>query len=279
MNMRALWLGAILWLIVMPIAAQTSLGTGQLCVRAFEDRNGNGQEDPREPRITRALNLTLRNDAGVVIDSGFMEESADAANGTFCFQRLPAGQYAVAVSSAVYLPISQNEFLTVVQENTAPQVFPYPAQLRPVVVETGNDANQPDFTLTPAEREALLRRLLIAGIGSAIVIGAMAVVGALIAFVYFRGGRRRRGRQRLEPTQQYRPINPQDSVPMKPIAVQTPPADVQSIPAQAPALFQPRKLDLVRPDNFIEEFMTKPVAQDPPASRFQRPDEDDGDAR
>jgi hypothetical protein len=163
------------------LQAQTS--GGQLCIRAFEDRNGNGQDDTNEPRIQRRLSATLADSNGVIIDSAFMENSLNAAAGTLCFQRLPAGQYTLRVVSAEYDFTTESEFITAITD-TGIQTFPVGGQLIVTTAPTVN-ANG-DLELTSAEQENLVTRLIFALIGAAVVIGAMAVVGAIIYLLFVR---------------------------------------------------------------------------------------------
>lgn len=166
----------------VPAAAQT--GGGQVCVRAFEDRNANGLQDAGEPRITRGVATSLADDQGIIIASGLMEESPTAATGTYCFQRLEAGQYRLRVSSADYTPTTPTEFVTAVT-GTDVQVFEYGGQLIPMgaAPTTGGD---PDLTLTETEQRSLLTRLVLSGGGALLVMAAMGVVGAVVYFLFGR---------------------------------------------------------------------------------------------
>ena len=163
------------------LQAQTS--GGQICIRAFEDRNANAQDDTNEPRIQRRLSATLADNNGVIIDSAFMENSLNAAAGTLCFQRLPAGQYTLRVLSAEYDFTTETEFITAITD-TGIQTFPVGGQLivtAAPTVDTGGD-----LQLTSAEQENLLTRLIFAAIGAVVVIGAMSVVGAIIYLLFLR---------------------------------------------------------------------------------------------
>jgi uncharacterized membrane protein YedE/YeeE len=161
--------------------AQTS--GGQLCIRAFEDRNGNAQDDTNEPRIQRRLSATLADANGVIVNSALMEDSLNAAAGTLCFQRLAAGQYTMRVVSAEYTFTTETEFITAITD-TGIQTFPVGGQL--VVVAAPPTASSGNLQLTSAERQSLVRRMIFAGIGAAIVIGAMVVVGAVLYLLFLR---------------------------------------------------------------------------------------------
>jgi hypothetical protein len=163
------------------VQAQTS--GGQICIRAFEDRNGNGQDDTNEPRIQRRLSATLADADGIIIDSAFMEDSLNAAAGTLCFQRLAAGQYTLRVVSAEYTFTTETEFITAITD-TGIQTFPVGGQL--VVIAAPTVDGNGDLQLSSAEQQGLMTRLIFAGIGAAIVIGAMAVVGAILYLLFVR---------------------------------------------------------------------------------------------
>ncbi len=64
--------------------------TGTICVLAFQDRNGNGVQDPADGRLAGAL-ITLSDEGGIVEEyftNGFDEPH--------CFRALPPGQYFVS---------------------------------------------------------------------------------------------------------------------------------------------------------------------------------------
>lgn len=161
------------------VVAQT--GGGQVCVRAFEDRNGNGQQDNNEPFITRGISATLANEQGIILNTALIEDSPNAANGTLCFQRLVAGQYAVRLASADYNATTSSEFVTAVSETGLPQVFPFGGQIiatQQVVAPEVDEA---------AEQEARLMRLVLAGAGGGIAILVMAFLGLLVYLIFLRG--------------------------------------------------------------------------------------------
>jgi len=164
--------------------AQTS--GGQICVRAFEDRNGNGQQDANEPPITRGLTATLGDAQNIIIETSMMEDSPTASSGTLCFQRLAAGQYTMRVVSAEYNATTLNEFVAGVSGEGTPQVFPFGGQVIPLEVVPSSSSEGGDLSLSPAEQQATFARLIFAGIGAAMIMGAMAVVGALIYFFVLR---------------------------------------------------------------------------------------------
>ncbi len=172
-----------LFCLMLPAAAQTS--GGQVCVLAFEDRNGDGEPAANEPRITRGISITLADEQGIIIASGLMEDSPTSASGNYCFQRLEAGQYRLRIASADYTPTTPTEFLTAVT-GTDVQVFEYGGQLIPVSTTTTTTSGETDLTLSEAEQRSLLTRLLISGGGALLVMAAMGVIGAILYFVFGR---------------------------------------------------------------------------------------------
>lgn len=170
-----------LFYLALPALAQT--GGGQVCVQAFEDRNGSGTPDASEPRITRGISATLTDEQGIIIASGLMEDSPTAANGIYCFQRLAAGQYSLRVASADYTPTTPTEFVTAVTGADV-QVFDYGGQLIPV--SAAPTSSEPDLALTESEQRSLLTRLLLSGGAALLVMAAMGVVGAILYFIFGR---------------------------------------------------------------------------------------------
>src|SRR5688500_4092395 len=109
------------------IAAQVALAQsgGQLWVRSFEDRNGNGVREPGEPFLTQGISVNLLNADGVIIASALLDESPNAAQGLVGFQLLPPGQYSVSVTSADYTATAQETFTTTVSDTGVPPVLEF----------------------------------------------------------------------------------------------------------------------------------------------------------
>ena len=173
--------------------AQSS--SGQLCIRAFEDRNANGSQDANEPPIIRGISATLSNATGVIVDTALMESSSTASSGTLCFQGLEAGQYTMRVSSADYNATTPSDFTAAVSDSGIPQVLSYGAQFISIeapVIELG--ISQED------RLQSTLVRSIFAGLGALLIMGAMAVVGALIYFFVLRN------RQAPPPTGVYQAV-------------------------------------------------------------------------
>jgi len=178
---RTLFITVLLAVVFASITAAQS-SSGQVCIRAFEDRNGNGISDANEPPITRGISVTLGDASGVIIDTAIMENSPTASSGTLCFQRLPEGQYTLRVSSANYQATGASEFVTVANASGVVDVLPYGAQ---VIPEESLPATTP--ALSQEDRlQANLVRMVFAGLSAILIMGAMVVVGALIYFFVLR---------------------------------------------------------------------------------------------
>lgn len=173
---RMLFILAALWLVV-PLSAQE--GSGQVCLRAFEDRNVNGSYDANEPFITRDISATLADVDGVIVASALLDDSPRAALGLLCFQNLAAGQYTLTALSATYAPTALFAFVTSVSADGVPQIFDYGAQ---VIVSP-----PPKLEGTPTLNvRALLPRLFFSLLGTLLLMSGMIVVGALIFFLFVR---------------------------------------------------------------------------------------------
>lgn len=175
------------------VTAQSS--SGQLCIRAFEDRNGNAVQDANEPPIVRGLSATLADATSLIVATNLMESSSSASSGTLCFQQLAEGQYTIRVSSADYIATTPGDFTAAVSEGGIPQVLSFGGQYIPVELpDTGETVSQ-----QARLQEAIVKA--VAGlIGALLVMGAMAVVGAIIYFAVLRN------RRRPAPTGAYRPV-------------------------------------------------------------------------
>lgn len=175
---------ALTWLTLAgPVQAQdTPAGDGQLCVRAFEDRNGSGILDPAEPFLTRGVGASLADASGVIIQSLLLDDSPQASRGTMCFQYLPPGQYTVRVTSADFNATTGDTFLTSVTASSVPQVFDYGAQR--VVAQPQPEPISAE--LNEVRQRMVLERLFWSLLGAIVVMGAMLVVGTIIGFLFFR---------------------------------------------------------------------------------------------
>jgi hypothetical protein len=213
-------LGMVLALMALLLVnSNTFAQEGQICVRAFDDRNANAVYDPGEPLITRGISANLLDAENLIVQSGLLEDSPQATRGILCFQELSAGQYTLQVASADYSATTTDTFVTAVTNTSIPQVFDYGAQI--IVLDGADeagDANQ----LSDEQVRTLLERIFFASIGAIIVIGAMIVLGTLIYFLFLRSK-----------PQRYAP--PPDSIYAPPATGNMPPATGSMPPAQSTA--------------------------------------------
>lgn len=184
MRSRRIVLGLlVIWIIsvftVLPALAQ---GDGQFCVRAFEDRNGNGQRDAGEPLLTRGIGANLLDERGVIVASAIMDNSPTAGQGVICFLGLVAQQYTMVVTSAEYEPTTGDNMTVSVVSGGAPPVLEYGGQRIDAAAVTDTDAaTESRFT-----DEEMLERIFIAGAGALVVTLVMSILGLIIYFIALR---------------------------------------------------------------------------------------------
>ncbi len=171
----------VVFLLLLASLSSAQSSSGQLCIRAFEDRNANGSQDANEPPIVRGVSATLADATGLIIDSALMENSSTASSGTLCFQRLEAGQYTMRVSSADYTPTTPTDFTAAVSDSGIPQVLSYGGQLIPNAMPVTEGEISPEARL-----QSTLVRSVFAGLGALLIMGAMTVLGTLIYFFVLR---------------------------------------------------------------------------------------------
>lgn len=187
----------------LPVMAQTG---GQFCVRAFEDRDGNGEWAGAsiEPALTGDVAINLLNADSVVVASGLLENSPTAAQGILCFQFLPAGQYTAVITSGSLTPTTPMSISANVNETGEPVVVSFGAQ-RESVTTVADTAGAGEAA---SETDQLLRVGLSVG-GALIMIVAMIGAGLLLYALVLR-----RPRQRLSPattTGSMPPVRPDDT--------------------------------------------------------------------
>ncbi|MBI5670628.1 MAG: hypothetical protein HZC41_21765 [Chloroflexi bacterium] len=158
------------------VAAQSG---GQLCVRSFEDRNGNGTLDPGEPLLTRGVGVNLLDSSGVTIASSLLDTSPTAAQGVVCFQFLPAGQYSVVMTSADYTATTPDTITTTISDSGLPTVVEFGARL----------AATPTSAASPTGAQAVdTTRVAVSGMAALLVVGFMVFLGMIVFWSAF--GRR-----------------------------------------------------------------------------------------
>jgi hypothetical protein len=183
--MRRISLIVILAVVVAGAAVAQQSG-GQLCVRSFEDRNGNGTLDAGEPLLTRGVSIDLLDTGGVAIASALLDESPTAAQGVVCFQLLPAGQYSVVVTSADFTATTPANVTTTIADGGLPTVVEFGGQRAgvPTLASGGSGV-----TSTVPLEENQLARILISALAAMVVVAGMAFLGLLVYGVAFRGRR------------------------------------------------------------------------------------------
>ncbi|HEX2905653.1 MAG TPA: SdrD B-like domain-containing protein [Phototrophicaceae bacterium] len=169
---------ALLFLVGLSNLAAAQSG-GQLCVRSFEDRNGNGRVDGGEPLLTRGVGVNLLDTTGVTIASSLLDTSPTAAQGVVCFQFLPAGQYSVVITSADYTATTPDTITTSITDGGPPTVVEFGA--KSVIIPTP--------AVTPAAEGVNQTALIFALIGGVVVVVLMAFLGLIVYWFAF--GRRR----------------------------------------------------------------------------------------
>jgi hypothetical protein len=176
---RIIFLLAMLLSIYGVAAAQE--GSGQLCVRSFEDRNANSRLDAGEPLITRGIGINLLDADGVTIASALLDNSPTAAQGVVCFQFLAAGQYSVVVTSADYDATTPSTITTTVGDTNLPTVVEFGGQ------RAGAEAvpnTQPDTSSVIPDDQGT--RILVSALATAVVLLGMIVLGVIVYLVAFR---------------------------------------------------------------------------------------------
>jgi len=169
--------------VTFPLVAQND---GQLCVEAFEDRNGNGVQDGGEPLLNRGVSANLLDLSGVIVTSRILDNSPLAGRGLICFNELAAGQYSIEISSADYQATIPGGLTVEIISGLPPQVLTFGG--RRIESESGTPVT--DVT-TQAEKDALVERALVAGAGSAAAMLLTAFIGLIIYALTLRSRYRR----------------------------------------------------------------------------------------
>lgn len=167
-------------LMAVTAAAQSS---GQVYIRAFEDRNGNGVRDEGEFVLTRGIAVNLLNQDGVVVASALLDDSPNAANGLVGFLQMRAGDYTIEVTSAEYTPTTDSTFTVTVSDTGLPPVLEYGAQLSLDSALPTTDAE----AVTPlTTREDQIIQVALASGGALTVMCGMVFLGLLIYLLTLR---------------------------------------------------------------------------------------------
>lgn len=163
-------------LTILVSGAALAQNGGQLWVRAYEDRNGNGTRESDEPTLTRSISVNLLNAEGVVVASSLLEDSVNVGQGLVGFQMLPPGDYTVVVTSADYQPTAGDTFTVTITGSGVPPVLQYGAQ--PLVVQVEAAASN-------AGNDQIMQ-IAVSAAGAVAVMCAMAVLGFLIYMLTLR---------------------------------------------------------------------------------------------
>lgn len=194
-----LWLPAlaVLALLCAPMSAQD---TGQICLRAFDDLNQDGVQDPDEGPLVRGIAASLLNARGVTISSALLQDSPFAADGLLCFDQLLAGDYRVIISSSEYRATSASIADAAVQPGAAPPRIDFGAKSLAV-------QQAPSMVSGLAALDELAAQSLVAAaFAAAAVITVMIVLGALAyVFVFRRRLRKARAARRASAASASRP--------------------------------------------------------------------------
>jgi hypothetical protein len=187
MTYRRHWLACALLLLALGssallIRAQTG---GQFCVRAFDDRDGDGiwAGADNEPLLTRDVVVNLLNADSVVVASGLLESSPTAAEGILCFQFLPSGQYTAIISSAERTATTPANVVATVSETGEPVLVEYGARLEEAERVPAVAGDMPG-TDEPSDQNV---RIVVSLIGAVIVMLGILLLGGLLYAFALRG--------------------------------------------------------------------------------------------
>lgn len=166
--------------LLLPVLTAWAQPDGQFCVRAFEDRNGNGVRDGGEPLLRDGVSAELSDENGVIIGSALMINSPTAEQGLICFTGLAPAQYTISVNSADYEATTPETLTITLQEGDLPAVLDYGAR-----AFSSTDAVEVPLVAAPSTGDSLMRVLwsVLAATVAALV---MLLLGLLIWFLFFR---------------------------------------------------------------------------------------------
>lgn len=178
-RLRLLPLSAAGLLLLAVAAAGLAQGDGQFCLRAFEDRNGNGAVDPGEPLLTAGVSAELRDAQGLVLASAVLDDAPTAAMGVICFQFLQPGEYTLLVNSGMRQATGEPSFTRRIEAGGPPLLVDYGARMPPAPTAVAPPRAAGNLS-------QLLPRLGLSLLGALLVTGAMLALGLLIWFLALR---------------------------------------------------------------------------------------------
>lgn len=176
----------LVWLsLLLGAMAALAQDTGQICLQAYADEDGDGSRDEIEGPITRGVAASLLNERGITIASQLLQD----ADGLLCFDGLLAGEYQVVISSSEYQATTATSARGSVQPGAAPARIDFGA--KGLVGEYVPDP----VAIVGALDRAAQQTLLVAGLAAAGAIVLMSMLGALVYFLVLRRRLRRRRSQ------------------------------------------------------------------------------------
>lgn len=170
--MRLLILPLLLLSITFVTAAQSA--NGQFGVRAFEDRNANGVLDVGEPLLTRGVAVSLENADGVIVATGVLDDSPNAAQGLIVFQFLEAGDYTLVASAPELSPTTETRFTRLISGGSLATIVDFGLQREGVTVGQTNAA-------TATQGRGLFGLPIYLGAPGQVARVGLSLLGALVA--------------------------------------------------------------------------------------------------
>lgn len=177
--MKARWWIFILICLFSAFAVSAQEG-GQLWVRAFEDRDGDGVRDANEPLLTQGVSVELVHE-GIVIETAVLDDAPYASQGLVGFQFLEPGEYTVNVAAAEFTATTATSVTVQVGGSGLPPVIEFGGQ--PLSAVPAGEGT-PLLALEPRDPETM--RLAVAALGGVIVAGIVAGFGFLIYLLTLR---------------------------------------------------------------------------------------------
>lgn len=154
---------------------------GQLWVRAFEDRDGDGVRDANEPLLTEGVSVELVHE-GIVIETAVLDDAPYASQGLVGFQFLEPGEYTVNIAAGEFTPTTPVSVTVQVGGSGLPPVIEFGGQPLSAVPAVGEGT--PLLEFEPRDPETM--RLAVAALGGVIVAGVVAGFGFLIYLLTLR---------------------------------------------------------------------------------------------
>lgn len=242
----------VLFICLVALMSQVTLlgqgATGEFCVEAFEDRDGNGVHDAGEPFLTRGLSAQLSDANGIVIQTALIDNSPTAGRGLICFQAPPA-QYTLSITSSEFVATTTSNLTVNLAENDR-LLLEYGGQRAQVA--PAESANVDSDT---ADSDELRDRALIAGAGALIAMFITLLIGLFLYFIFLRGrGRRQPQYAYNAPPDDYRyrpPSQTRTGTGTNPMV--RPPTDTGQYQAPTPTPHTPPTVTIVPDIDFDED--------------------------